>query len=81
MDFENSRKPISRQFWLTILFLILITAGLLSALLLNKIAAETFTGFVGIIIGYMFYMLKYRVLFQQKLAKLMNNKLSDDEFN
>ncbi len=60
--FEARITSSKIQFWLTIFFLLLIAGGLLTALLMNKIVAETFTGIIGIIIGYMFYMLKYSAI-------------------
>ena len=64
--FEASMKTSKLQFVLTIIFLFLISGGLLTALLLDKIVAETFIGIIGIVIGYMFYMLKYSAISQIK---------------
>lgn len=64
--FEASMKTSKLQFILTIIFLFLISGGLLTALLLDKIVSETFIGIIGIVIGYMFYMLKYSAISQIK---------------
>ncbi|MHA1222373.1 MAG: hypothetical protein ACTSP3_03725 [Candidatus Heimdallarchaeaceae archaeon] len=62
VEFESRLKSSKIQFGLTMIFLFLVSGGLLTALLMDKILAETFIGIIGIIIGYMFYMLKYSAL-------------------
>ena len=61
-DHKQRLKSAKTQFWVIVIFLAGISGGLLAALLTDKILGETFIAVVGIIIGYMFYMIKYSAI-------------------
>jgi len=61
-EFYIRLKSARIQFWSIVIIIAGIVSGLFSALFTGIILAETFLSILGIIIGYLFYLLKFSAI-------------------